>query len=115
MDNVVIKHFFKNLMRKANWENPLLKVGKNRYMRYFLKDGNVVVMKRERLAKNFFWKYSVPLKYYFKKFFVYASRIKEMEYESISRKWQIEERFTEETSRFDGYDDANKTRKGGSK
>jgi hypothetical protein len=91
MDKIVARRFFVNASRKIQWENPQ-RIGKVKFIKFFLKTGEIVSMKRERITRNYLWKYSKPLKYYLLRLKLIANRIKEKELEKLSKKWQIEER-----------------------
>lgn len=86
----MIRSFFVNLGQKADWEHPKNK-GKVKITKYFLKTGEVVSVKREKISKNYLWKYYKPLKYYFLAYKQKCLTLKEKDLEKISKKWQIEE------------------------
>ncbi len=93
IDSHIAKIFFKNAARKANWINPKQKVTssytKGKIITYFLKDGSIKTVKRERKVVNYLKKYMSPLKYYFNKYKNNVGRKIEREYEKISKKWVI--------------------------
>jgi hypothetical protein len=92
MERIAAGKFFPNAVRKINWEKPKQKSNKVRFTKYFLKNGETVLVKRERVSKNFLWRYSKPLKYYFLKYSSICHVLKGKELEAISKKWQYEER-----------------------
>lgn len=95
MNKIVCKTFFVNLQKKADWLKPKQKAQKVRYIKYFLNNGEIVNFKRERITKNYFWKFSKPLKYYLQRFRVITGILQEKELESRSKKWQIQEKIIE--------------------
>jgi hypothetical protein len=94
MDKIVARKFFVNVKRKIEWENPVDKYSKTRMIRYFKKDGTTEMVRREKVSKNYFWKFAKPLKYYFIKMRMNTCKVKEKLLESQSVKWQIEEIIT---------------------
>jgi hypothetical protein len=91
---IELKKFYKLFYRKAHWEKPLLH-NKEKIIKFFLKKGGTETMVRPNRTRNLFWKYTdseKQLKYYFSKFFVISQKLKEKELQTMSNKWQVEER-----------------------
>ncbi len=84
------KTFLKLLHFKAYWEKPVPPT-KQRYLNYFLKNGEVVKFIRLNKVPNFLWKFKLPLKYAFYKFLVLTQRKKQKDLERLSNKWKMEE------------------------
>jgi hypothetical protein len=82
------------LNRKANWEKPVPKNKAQKNIKFFLKEGGTEIIVRPNKPRNFLWKYSKPLKYYFTRLFVISQKLKEKELQSKSNKWRTEEKIS---------------------
>jgi hypothetical protein len=90
LHKTIARQFFNRVNRKANWENPPPVFKTNKYITYSLKNGDKQTVQRFNKAKNYFWKYAKPLKYYFLKMQMIINKMKEKQLEANSLRWQIE-------------------------
>ncbi len=95
MVSIILKNYFrkacKHLLKKAEWEFPKenSKIFINKIIKYDLKSGGHVEIKKNSFIINYFWKYAKPIKYYFIKLQAKANKLKHKELENKSKKWHI--------------------------
>jgi hypothetical protein len=92
-----LRNFFKYFERKIRWNNPPLSPRKQK-ITYYLNDGDVLTLSKQREILNYFWKIGHPLKYYWKKLKSNLEKRKEKEYEKISRKVTFEYEYDDKNS-----------------